>query len=274
MTPLRKRMLAYMTIKGFAKSTKKSYISRLQLFALHYNCCPSELEEHHVSSYLRYLIEEGVSKSTVNSSYSAIKILFVNVLGRSWDTLRLPRLKRKRTLPFILSVQQIQELFEVTHNLKHRTILMFTYCTGMRLGEVCRVQTKDILLSRKMVFVRKGKGGKDRYTILSTGMIEQLQIYQKVYRPSKWLFEGQDPRQAYAKTSLQRVYKAAKRIANLPEEGGLHQLRHCFATHMLEAGMPLPTLQQILGHGSLSTTAIYLHVTSKNLDQFQHPLDE
>lgn len=275
MTPLRKRMLDYMTLKGYSETTKRSYIAKVRDFALHYNRCPSNLSESEVIEYLRYLREDRqLSKSSINAVYSGIKILFVNILDRSWNTLHLPRMKNGRKLPVIYSVSDLHRLFKLTENIKHRALLMLTYSAGLRKEELRKLRVKDLHLSRKLVFVRGGKGGKDRYSILSETVLNLLEEYRQMYRPAHWLFEGQNRMTSYSATSISKVYKDAKRRAHLSQGGGIHQLRHCFATHLLESGMDLVTLKQLLGHNSLKATSLYLHVSSKPVEGFSHPLDE
>lgn len=274
MTPLRQRTLDYMIIKGYAEATKNTYIQRLKLFALHYNCCPSQLEQSNVMAYLKYLsVEKKASQSTLSASYSAIKILFVNVLGKDWNSVKLPRPKRQKKLPVVLSLKQVQAIFEETQNLKHKTFLMLVYSAGLRVGEAHRMRVRDLLFSRKMLFVRQAKGAKDRYSILNDTVIKQLQLYLKVYRPSNWLFCGQNPQRSLTISSMGKIYQQAKRRTRIVQPGGIHQLRHCFATHMLEAGMDIFTLQRLLGHTSIRTTAIYLHLSDSDFSDFKHPLD-
>jgi len=183
-------------------------------------------------------------------------------------------MKKDRHLPVIFTVAEIQKLLASTENIKHRTLLMLVYSAGLRKAELQNIRVKDLQLGRKLVLIRKGKGGKDRYSILSDSMLEQLKLYREVYRPTAWLFEGHNPKNCYGAASIWKVYKAAKKRVGLNEVGGIHQLRHCFATHLLEAGMDLVTLKKLLGHNSLKATSIYLHLSSKNLQDFEHPLDK
>lgn len=275
MTPLRRRTLAFLRAKGYAGSTIKSYIHHLQSFALHFGKCPSLLGESHVIEYLSYLIEhKQLSKSTLNTAYSAIKILFTNVLDKPWDSTKIPRAKRAKTLPIILSVSEVERLFDVTTNNKHKAILMLLYSSGLRLGELCQLEKRDVLFNRQLVFVRKGKGGKDRYTVLSQRTVEQLKIYLKYYRPDKWLFPGQAASKPIAPTTVKAIYVKAKSKAGINIQGGLHQLRHSFATHMIETGMPVHQLQKLLGHSSIKTTMVYVHLSNDYLDDFKHPMDQ
>lgn len=274
MTPLRKQTEDYIIIRGFSKSTRKSYLSHLRRYAIYFNSCPSLLEESHIIEYLRYLSEDKeVSVATINCAYSALKLLYANVLQRTWNEVQIPRPKRKKRLPVILSQEQVQQIFSVTTNIKHRTLLMLTYSAGLRLSEATRVKVKHLVKSRKRVFVHQGKGGKDRYSILSNQMLEQLEVYQKLYRPHHWLFNGKDIRHPISNRTLQAIYYQAKHKAKILEEGGVHQLRHCFATHMLEAGMNIFDLKKLMGHASIKTTSIYLQTVSTDFSDFEHPMD-
>lgn len=216
MTPLRKRTLDYMTLKGYAESTKRSYIFRIQEFALYFNSCPSLLNQNHVAQFLQYLLEERkVTKSTVNTTYSAIKILFVNVLDKSWDAVKLPRVRNDKKLPIIFTPQQVIRLIDSTPNLKHRSILSLFYSSGMRRDELCQLRVKDLVFSRKRVFIRKGKGNKDRYALLTDNTIALLKEYIKVYRPYKWLFAGQNPANAYTVTRAFKEFTKTLRRATV-----------------------------------------------------------
>ena len=275
MTPLRKRTEDYFTLRGYSLATKKSYLYHLQEFALYFNRCPSELSQPHIIEYLCYLSEEKqVSKSTINIAYSAIKLLYTRILEQPWNDLQLPRPKREKKLPLVLSKAQVQQIFSVTTNIKHRTLLMLTYSAGLRLGEVTRIKVKHLVKCRKRIFIQQGKGAKDRYSILSDKMIEQLALYQKQYRPSEWLFCGVHPNHPISHSTLQKIYQQAKHKAKILEPGGVHQLRHCFATHLLEAGMSIFNLKKLMGHTSIKTTTIYLHTASTDFSDFQHPMDQ
>lgn len=274
MTPLRKRTENYLILRGFSKNTRKAYLYHLSRYALYFNSCPSLLQESHIIEYLRYLAQDKqVAVSTINCAYSALKILYSCVLQRTWNEVQIPRPKPKKKLPVVLSKEQVQKIFSVTTNIKHRTLLMLTYSAGLRLSEATRVKVKHLVKSRKRIFIQQGKGGKDRYSILSQTMLLQIDIYQKQYRPHHWLFSGSDFRHPISNRTLQQIYYQAKNKARILEQGGVHQLRHCFATHMLEAGMSIFDLQKLMGHTSIKTTSIYLHTVNTDFSDFQHPMD-
>lgn len=175
----------------------------------------------------------------------------------------IPFPKQEKKLPVILSREEVARVFQTVENLKHRTILMTLYATGLRISEALSLELPDIDSSRMLVRVRQGKGKKDRYVPLSETLLEQLRSYWRHYRPGSWLFPGQDPRQPLEKSSIQRVCQEAGRRAGLTKRLHPHQLRHCFATHLLEAGTDLRTIQVRLGHRSLQTTSVYLHVAAQ-----------
>jgi len=274
MTPYRRQYINYLIVKGYSLSTQRAYVYQVQEYAKHFNCCPSKLEDAHIIEYLRYLrVVGGCSKSKVSCAYSAIKIFYVNILSRPWDRVKIPRIKQDKRLPVVFSKEQVQSIFHQVDNVKHRTILMLVYDTGIRKSELLNLKIKNLNFSTKRIFIKTGKGAKDRYVLMSNQMIKQLRFYLHQYLPQDWLFEGQVRTQALSATSMVKIYNKAKIKAGLPLEGGLHQLRHCFATHMLEAGVALPIIQQLLGHTSLRTTSVYLHISNDYFSHFQHPND-
>lgn len=276
MTPLRKRTIEYMTLKGYSLHTQRTYLQHLQSFALHFGCCPSKLDDGHIKTYLHHLVaERELSKSTLNAAYSALKLLFVNILDRPWSGLKLPRPKRLKTLPVVLSRQEVQLIFDALDNAKHRTLLMLIYCGGLRVSEAVCMWAEDIDSRRMLIRIRQGKGHKDRYTILSAVMLEQLRHYWRLYRPQgPWLFTGYHPNEHLSIRTAQTVYAQAKGRAGVRKRGGVHQLRHCFATHLIEDGVDVTKVQFLLGHAHLSTTARYLHLSPGGFSGIEHPMDK
>ena len=172
------------------------------------------------------------------------------------------------------SPEQIGRLFQVPElSPKHRAILLTTYAAGLRVSEVCRLRPADILSDRGQIRVEHGKGDKERYTVLSPKLLQELRAYYRIYRPSVWLFPGQRPDRPLATASVQEAFHRAVRLAGLPDCGGVHCLRHSFATHLLEAEVPLPIVQRVLGHSSFSTTSRYLHVRREVIAQLKGPLE-
>lgn len=265
-----------MTLKGYSPYTQRSYLQHLQSFALHFGCCPSKLSTHHVKTYLHHLVtERGLSKSTLNAAYSALKLLFVKILEKTWNGVELPRPKRSKTLPVVLSRQEVQRIFDALDNVKHRTLLMLIYCGGLRVSEAVCLQAEDIDSRRMLIRIRQGKGHKDRYTLLSAVMLDQLRHYWRLYRPpGRWLFTGYNPHEHLSIRTAQVVYAQAKGRAGVRKRGGVHQLRHCFATHLIEDGVDVTRVQFLLGHAHLSTTARYLHLSPGGFSGIEHPMDK
>ena len=238
MTPLRQKTLDYMHLVGYSAATIRSYINHIQLFSLHYKSCPSLLDLDAVRYYLLYLIKEKhYTQSSVNGAYSALKILFEKVLEKGWDANKIPRSKRLKTLPSVLSKEEVNRLFEVTTNTKHKSILMLLYSGGLRISEVVGLKISDIDSKRMLIKVNQGKGKKDRYTILSEKMLIQLRQYFVRYRPNTYLFNGAAPLRAISITTVGHIFRKARTKAGINKPATVHTLRHCFATHLIEDGV-------------------------------------
>jgi len=208
----------------------------------------------------------------VNQKVCGIRFLYRHVLGRADFSLRVP-LKRSGRLPEPLARSEIAQLFEAAGDRKQRVLLMTAYGGGFRRSELVRLQPADIHAQRMLIRIDQGKGHKDRYTLLSPRLLEELRAYWRQYRPQRWLFEGAQPGRHLAAGSAGKLFDRAKLRAGIQHGHGIHCLRHSFATHLMEAGVPLPVIQRLMGHSSLSTTAKYLHVTSQHLETIRSPLD-
>ena len=275
MSALRKQMEADMVIRGLASRTKEAYLSSVAQLAKHYRKSPDQISEAQVQGYLLYLLEERkLAHSSCNIVCSALEFFYRVTLKRRETEFCLPRPKVPAKLPQILSREEVAALIENTTNLKHRALLMTTYGGGLRLLEVCRLKVADIDSDRMTIRVEQGKGAKDRYTLLSPRLLTELRRYWIAERPKPWLFPGRrDREQPLPGHTAHRIFHAAKDRAGITKPGGIHALRHAFATHLLEAGVDVHTIQRLLGHGSLSTTARYLHVAQKHLSGTASPLD-
>jgi len=268
MTPLRKQMISWMERKNYSASTVKCYVTAVSMLGRYYGKCPSKLSEEEVAAYLNYITQErGYSYGSISGAHSGIKLFWKQILDREWNTKLLPRPKRPKQLPEILSLQEVQRLIEVTRNRKHKVILSLLYTTGLRMGELVSLKPSDIDSQRMVVRVRQGKGKKDRYTRLTDQMLSQLRDYWKSYRPEQYLFEGMYPGQHISGSTVQKVFQRSRKRAGIKRQVGVHVLRHCFATHLLEAGVQSMMIKRMLGHAHLSTTARYLHVQSTGFDE-------
>jgi len=275
MGELREKMIRDMKLREFSPRTQKSYVDAVVGLVKHYNQSPDTLNEEQVQAYLLYLMEERkLSWSTCNVAISALRFLYGATLGMESMCLAIPPRKKVTRLPEILSLQELVSLFNSAHNPKHRVLLMTTYGGGLRVSEVVRLKDKDIDSERMMIRVDQGKGRKDRYTTLSKRLLQELRLYWKMFRPPTWLFPSpRDSDNHINISTAQRIYYKAKKRAGITKGKGIHMLRHCFATHMLEAGYDPRTIQIMMGHTAISTTMLYTQVTQKNIAGVNSPLD-
>jgi integrase/recombinase XerD len=274
MKELREQMLEDLQLNGAVPSTQKNYLRIVDNLTKYFNRSPEELGEDELKEYMLYLMKERhLSEGSLRFYVAALKYLYRTTLKREWvvEKIMYPRTKKK--LPFVLDLSEVESLFAVTRNLKHKAILMITYSSGLRVSEAARLKLTDIDSKRMMVRINQGKGGKDRYSILSQTTLEYLRQYWRNYRPTKWLFEGQENNDHIAARTIQCVFHAAKKRAGIKKPVSVHTLRHSFATHLVEAGTSLHHVQLLLGHRSPTTTTVYLHVSRLNLAQVTSPLD-
>ena len=260
MTALRQRMIDDMRIRNFSPRTITSYVYRVKRFAQQFDRCPSELGPEEVRAHLIQLIRKGLARSTVTQSVCALRFLYKITLRRDWPEDRdLPFPRKERRLPVVLSRTEVRAFLDAIANLKHRVFLLTLYATGLRLGEGLNLLPNDIDSKCMVVRVRQGKGHKDRCIPLAPKLLQELRDHYRRTTPKTWLFEAR-PGRPMNEAPIQKACAPARRKAGLSKHVTPHVLRHSFATHLLEAGTDLRTVQLLMGHKSLSTTAIYLHV--------------
>lgn len=277
MSPLRQQMVDAMVLRGMARRTQQAYVSVVAQLASHYHCSPDRLDAVQVQAWLLHRItERHLAYATVNQAVCAMKFFFGTVLGREADAVTIPYARTPQRQPEILSRAELARLFEAAGNLRARTLLMTTYAAGLRVSEVCALRVADIdgAPDRMCLRVVAGKGSKDRYTLLTPSLLEALRQYWRLCRPQDWLFPAvRDPARPLDPKSAQRMYYRARDGAGITKTGGIHTLRHAFATHLLESGVDLATLAKLLGHGHLSTTQRYLHLARPGALPEDSPLD-
>ena len=276
MKSLRQQMTDAMVLRGFAARTQEAYLAAVAALAKHYHRCPDTLSSEQLQAYLLFLItEKKLAYTSVNQAACAFRFLFERVLKRPNARFDIPMAKVPKRLPQILSREEVSRLIGAARTLRGRTLLMTTYAAGLRVSEVCALQVADIESApdRMCLKVRQGKGGQDRYTLLSPRLLEALRRYWCDRRPRQWLFPNPAGTAPIDPTTAQRTYAAARDAAGIAPEGGIHTLRHAFATHLLEAGVDLPTIQRLLGHGHISTTMRYLHLARTRLTGTTSPLE-
>jgi integrase/recombinase XerD len=273
MTPLRRRMLEDMQIRNLSPHTIDGYIRYVAQFAKHFKTSPDQLGPEHVRAYQLHLLERQVHQSILIQTVCALRFLYEKTLHQPWTVDYIPFPKKIKKLPVILSRDEVQTLIQTPRHLKHRIILATLYTTGLRATELCRLQGTDIDSGRMVVVVHQGKGKKDRQVPLSTDLLPQLRRYWKLYGLESWLFPGRRVSEPLTRHGLHHICTQAGKDAKLKKTIYPHLLRHTYATHLLEAGMDLRSIQLLLGHASLSSTSIYLHLANPALETTKSPLN-
>ena len=275
MTDLRAKMIRDMQLRRLAPKTQEAYLAAVTGLAKHYKQSPDQIQERQVHDYLLDMLNRRkLSWSTCDQRASGLEFFYRVTLGQSQAHFSIPRRQHGQKLPEILNGAELERLFACVRNPKHRMIFMTAYSGGLRLNEALHLKVSDIDSERMTIRIEQGKGNKDRYTVLSQRLLAELRVYWRSWRPSHWLFPAsQDSTRAISEDSLQKVFKEAKARAKIGKSGSTHMLRHAFATHSLEAGTDVRTIQVLLGHKSLQTTSRYLRVTSQRLTAAPSPLD-
>ena len=279
MTQLRKRVLDELERRNYSQATARSYVGAMRQFAEHFHRSPDQLGLEHVREYQLHLLQERkLHPRTVSGHTAALRFLVNKVLRRrfSRDDLPLPKLPR-RQIPVVLSREEVAHLIDSTGNLRHRTILMTLYSTGVRRSELCRLRPEDIDKERMVIRIRQGKGGKNREVPLSPKLLDQLRAYYRsLKRKNGWLFPSLQRRrrdQPNTDKAIWHVCREAGRRAGITKAIHPHTLRHSFATHLFDRGAELPVIQTLLGHADPRDTMIYLHLSTRKLRAAPNPLE-
>lgn len=256
--------LLKLELKRYSENTVRNYVSCFEAFINHYyHTDPIDLNEMDVRNYLQKLIQDGKSNSYVNLAVNSIKFFYEVVHGMPNRFYSIERPRKQKQLPNVISKEEVMKLMEHTNNIKHKCIVGLLYSSGLRRGELLNLLVTDIDSKRMMVHIKNAKGNKDRYSILSPSILKNLKEYYKVYRPSKYLFEGSKGGK-YSVTSVLKLIDSAAARAGITKKVTPHMLRHSFATHLLENGTDLRHIQLLLGHSSTKTTEIYTHVANRS----------
>ena len=268
MTELRSRMIQDMQLHGLAARTRQSYVDAVKGLARFYQRSPDRLSEDEIRSFFLHLInEKGAARSTVTIYLCGIKFFYETTLGRKSPILEIVRPAKRHKLPVVLSTEEVNNLLERVKNPVYRMCLTLIYACGLRLSEGLHLRVEDIDSDRMLVAVRNGKGGKDRYVPLPERTLEQLRAYWMLHRPKTWLFSTKTGQLPLNPTTLQKTFKVVVRQSGIGKNASVHTLRHSYATYLLESGVNLRVIQELLGHKSPHTTAIYTHLTQKTVDQ-------
>jgi len=261
-------------IRKYSRKTIQAYLHYNRELLSFVKKTPDEINNDDVKRYLFYLADSrDMSTSTLNCVINAFKFYYGTVLHREY-MYDICRPKKDKKLPVVLNAGEVIAIFRSLRNLKHRVIMMIIYSAGLRIGELVKLKAEDIDFSRKTIHIRGGKGRKDRYTILSDRAVDVLREYQQHFNHDPWLFEGQHKGTHITTRTVQKIFKYACESIGLEKNATVHTLRHSFATHLLEKGIDLRFIQELLGHASCKTTEIYTHVSSRKLNEIKSPLDD
>ena len=274
MTELRSKMIKSMELRNLSKNTQQSYLKSVSGLAKYYKQSPDKISKSMVEDYLLYLKNDKKHASnSVGTVVSGLRFLYNHVLSNEENSPDYAQ-RKTRKLPTVLAQEEVWQIIDSPENLKHRLILMTTYSAGLRASEVISLKPEHIDSKRMLIKVEDGKGGKDRYTLLSEKLLKELRHYYKTFQPKTYLFPSSyKDKGLLCYETVRSIYENARKKTGIKKGPGLHTLRHSFATHLLEAGYDIRKIQILLGHKSLSTTMIYLHVSRKTLSKIKSPLD-
>lgn len=269
---IKSRFRDALTVRGYSAKTIRAYCGHVKRFCAYHWEHESRNHESCVQQYALNLLKRAYSHAYVNQAISALKFYFQQVLNLK-ETAHYSRPKKENKLPNVLSLDEVMRILKATDNMKHQAILYLTYSSGLRVGEVVRLRIEDCDHARKVLRVRQGKGRKDRITLLSDAAYQLVRKYVEQEKPEPWLFPGQTPGRHLTERSVQKVFEKALSVSGVMKRVGIHALRHSFATHLLDNGIDLRYIQELLGHQSSRTTERYTHVSVKDIRRIQSPLD-
>ncbi|MES0101956.1 site-specific integrase [Mesorhizobium sp. M0019] len=274
-TPLRQRMIEDMRIRGMGDSAQQSHIRAIKDFAAFLGHSPDAATPEELRAYQLHMTNAGVTPTMFNTRIVALRFFFGVTCGREEMKRHMQFRRAPRKLPVVLSVEEVADLMAAVPGpgLKYRAALGISYGAGLRASEVCNLKVSDIDSDRMLIHVDEGKGGKDRKAMLSPGLLELLRDYWREARPQGWLFPGKPKINPISPRQLTRAFTSAKHMAGIAKPATLHTLRHCFATHLLEANTDVRVIQVLLGHAKLSTTARYAHVATRTIRDTVSPFE-
>lgn len=274
MTPLRQRMLDAMELRGFAQRTRQAYLYWITELARHSHQSPDRLGTAELEGFLLHLSRDRhLAYASCRQALHALRFFWREVLKRPDPVLALPTPKVPQRQPELLSREEVGRILAAAANPRDRVALMTTYAAGLRVAELCHLRVSDIDSQRMALRIEQGKGARDRYSLLPPPLLAALRQYWRQYRPRIWLFPGRHADQPIHPTLAQKWFYAAKRRAGVSKRTGIHGLRHAFATHLVEAGVDVPTLQVLLGHRAIGTTMRYVHLAKQPLQAVDSPLN-
>lgn len=276
MTELRSRMKNDMTLYGYSEKTQKSYIHAVKCLSQYYNRSPDKISEEEVRRFFLHLLNErNYSRSYITISLCGIKFFYEKTLKRQWRIFKLVRPQNKKKLPIVLTIQEVRRILSLINIVKYQIALKVIYSCGLRLSEGINLKVADINSERMIITVRNGKGGKDRNVPLPERTLHLLREYWKLERPKQFLYPSNtNTVKPISMTTLQCAFKAALKSSGIQKSAVIHTLRHSYATHLLQYGVDLRVIQEILGHKSPKTTAIYTHISSVTINSLNSKLNQ
>lgn len=266
-------MIDDMSLRNMSSLTQAAYVRAVKNFSKHFGKSPDTLTFDHVREYQLSLVSRGLGPQAVNQIMCALRFLYKTTLGVRDAADHIPLARRSDPLPAILSREEVERFLQAVHNIKHKTAFATIYGAGLRVSEAVALTVHDIDSARMVIHVRQGKGRKDRYVMLSDQLLDLLRSYWKIDRPPHWLFPGADPARPITPRQLERVCRKAAAAAGLDKTVTVHTLRHCFATHLLEQGVDIRVIQDLLGHRHLNATSRYARVALNTIRQIKSPLE-
>ena len=272
-SPLRRRMVEDMTVRNLSPATQRSYLYAVAKFSRFFGKSPERLELEDVWTYQVHLASQGIAWATLNQTVAALRFFYGVTLDRPEIPERIAYAREPRRLPVVLSADEVVRFLEAVPSLKSRTALTTAYAAGLRVSEVVALKVADIDSGRMLIRVEQGKGGKDRYVMLSAQLLAILRTYWRLAKPRHWLFPGRDEERPIDQTVLHAACRSACEAAGLTKHVTVHTLRHSFATHLLESGADIRIIQVLLGHTNISTTARYAQVATSTIQGTASPLD-
>ncbi len=274
MTELRKKMIRAMELKDLSKNTQRAYLQGVTGLSKYYMLSPNQISQEKIEDYLLHLKNDlGRAPKTCAVAKAALNFFYKDVLADEKISINFSIKRNTRKLPEVLSRKEVWRIINTTNNVKHRLMLMTTYSAGLRVSEVVALKPEHIISDRMLIKIENGKGSKERYTLLSEFLLKELREYYRNKHPEKWLFPSKQTGGPLTTRTLYRIYENVREKAGIKKGSGPHTLRHSYATHLLEAGYDIRKIQVLMGHKSLSSTMIYLHVSRQTLSKMKSPLD-
>lgn len=271
-SPLRQRMMEDMKLRNLAPSTQYIYLKAVEKFSVHFSCSPDKLDFEDARQYQLDMVSRGLQATTINAAMAGLRFFYKVTMRLDRVSDHIPYMRKSDKLPVVLSKSEVEQFLQAIPSLKYRTAFSTIYATGLRVSEAAHLKVSDIDSKRMVIHVQDGKGRKDRYVMLPQQLLDMLRTYWKRERPKEWLFPNRLGQRLTGR-SLQRFCRKAAKNAGLSKHVTVHTLRHCFATHLLEQGVDIRIIQDLMGHRSIMSTTHYVRVATNIIRKTKSPLE-